>query len=266
MNPALTNQARLNPIQRASLGIGVIALIICAVAAFFDSGSFFHSYLVAYVFWVSLALGSLGIVMLHNLVGGRWGAIIRRFLESGVRTLPLMAVMVIPILLGVPVLYEWSHHEVVAHDAVLRHKEGYLNPTSFIVRTVFYFAIWISLFRCRWRVIVNRARLSSPEGHQRSGNHRILIFRNVRGGRLDHVIRAALVLDDLWRDLPGRTGSADACILHGAAGFCFRSRAVRGASRSLVVSRPREPASRLYLFVGIYFVFSVPDHLVRKHT
>jgi hypothetical protein len=56
-----------------------------------------------------------------------------------------MAVMVIPILLGVPVLYEWSHHEVVAHDAVLRHKEGYLNPTSFIVRTVFYFAIWIGL-------------------------------------------------------------------------------------------------------------------------
>jgi hypothetical protein len=145
MNPALTNQARLNRIQRASLGIGVVALVICAVAGFFDSGSFFHSYLVAYVFWVSLALGSLGIVMLHNLVGGRWGAIIRRFLESGVRTLPLMAVLVIPILLGIPVLYEWSHHEVVAHDAVLRHKEGYLNPTSFIVRTVFYFAIWIGL-------------------------------------------------------------------------------------------------------------------------
>src|SRR5688572_26294912 len=117
MNPAVTDDARLIRIQRSSLGIGVIALITCAIAAFFDSRSFFRSYLIAYVFWVSLALGSLGVVMLHNLVGGRWGAIIRRFLESGMRTLPLMAVLVIPILLWIPALYEWSHHEAVAHDA-----------------------------------------------------------------------------------------------------------------------------------------------------
>jgi hypothetical protein len=145
MNPAVTSDARLNRIQRTSLGIGVVALIICAVAAFFDSGSFFRSYLIAYVFWVSLALGSLGIVMLHNLVGGRWGAIIRRFLESGMRTLPLMAVLVIPILAGIPAIYEWSHHEAVANDAVLRHKEPYLNTVFFVIRTVFYFVVWIGI-------------------------------------------------------------------------------------------------------------------------
>lgn len=145
MNAAAIQDERFSRIQRTSLGVGVVALGICAVAAFFDSGSFFHSYLVAYVFWVSLALGSLGVVMLHNLVGGRWGAIIRRFLESGVRTLPLMAILAIPILLGIPVLYEWSHHEAIVHDAVLRHKEAYLNPTSFIVRTVLYFVIWIGM-------------------------------------------------------------------------------------------------------------------------
>jgi hypothetical protein len=145
MNPALTDDARLNRIQRGALGIGVVALVICGVAAIFDSGSFFRSYLIAYVFWVSLALGSLGVVLMHNLVGGRWGAIIRRFLECGVRTLPLMAILILPILFGIPALYEWSHHEVVEHDAVLRHKAGYLNPAAFIIRTVFYFVLWIGM-------------------------------------------------------------------------------------------------------------------------
>jgi hypothetical protein len=145
MSPAVTHDEQLNRIQRMSLVIGVIALAGCALAAFLDSGAFFRSYLIAYVFWVSLALGSLGVVMLHNLVGGRWGAIIRRFLESGVKTLPLMALLVIPILLGIPALYEWSHHDVVAQDPVLRHKEAYLNPTAFIIRTAFYFAIWIGI-------------------------------------------------------------------------------------------------------------------------
>src|SRR5688572_4425071 len=145
MNPAVTDDARLTRIGRNSLVIGVAALVVCGIAAFIDSRSFFRSYLIAYVFWVSLALGSLGVVMLHNLVGGRWGAIIRRFLESGMRTLPLMAILVIPILLGIPFLYEWSHHEAVAQDAVLRHKEGYLNVTFFIARTVLYFAIWIGI-------------------------------------------------------------------------------------------------------------------------
>jgi hypothetical protein len=145
VTPVVSSDARLNRIQRSSLGIGVIALLICLVAAFIDAKSFFLSYLIAYVFWVSLALGSLGVVMLHNLAGGRWGAIIRRFLESGMQTLPIMAVLVIPILLGIPFLYEWSHQEALAHDAVLRHKETYLNPAFFIVRTVLYFAIWIGI-------------------------------------------------------------------------------------------------------------------------
>ena len=145
MSPALAEDAGLNRIQRSALVIGVIALALCLFAAFTDSALFYRSYLVAYVFWVSLALGSLGVAMLHNLVGGRWGAIIRRFLECGMRTLPLMAVLVIPILLGIPALYEWSHAEALEHDAVLRHKQAYLNATFFIVRTAFYFALWIGL-------------------------------------------------------------------------------------------------------------------------
>ncbi|MBI1898555.1 MAG: hypothetical protein HYZ57_09495 [Acidobacteria bacterium] len=131
--------------QRMALLVGIAALAATAVGAFLDSGQFFRSYLIAYLFWLGLALGSLGILMLHNLAGGRWGVLIRRFLESAARTLPLMAALVIPILLGIPSLYEWSHQDVVAHDPVLLHKQGYLNVPFFVARTVFYFALWMVL-------------------------------------------------------------------------------------------------------------------------
>src|SRR5437762_6815681 len=86
------------------------------VAAMIDQ--LFRSYLIAYLFWFGIALGCLPLLMLHHLVGGTWGFVIRRILEAGTRTLPLMIVLFIPILLGMHSLYEWSHPEVVAQDPV----------------------------------------------------------------------------------------------------------------------------------------------------
>jgi hypothetical protein len=81
--------------------------------------------------------------MIHQVSGGGWGFSIRRFLEAGTRTLPLMFVFSLPILfLGIHDLYEWSHVEVVAKDALLSYKEPYLNESSFVVRNFIYFAIW----------------------------------------------------------------------------------------------------------------------------
>ena len=132
-------------IQRVAWAVGAAALALCIFGAFLDATEFFRSYLLAYLFWVSLALGSLGIVLLHNLVGGKWGVVIGQFLDSGVRTLPLMALLIVPLLAGIPLIYEWAHNDVVAHDALLRHKSPYLNVPFFVVRTALYFAIWIGL-------------------------------------------------------------------------------------------------------------------------
>jgi hypothetical protein len=53
----------------------------------------FHTYLTAYSFWLALALGCLSILMVHNLAGGYWGAVLRRPLEAGAMTLPLLALL-----------------------------------------------------------------------------------------------------------------------------------------------------------------------------
>lgn len=123
----------------------------------------FHAYLTAYFFWLALALGCLSILMIHNLAGGYWGAVLRRPLEAAAGTLPLLAVLFIPILLGSAQLYPWLHGDLtVSPEAAaaaqaaphldLSFKAWYLNTPFVIGRAVVYFAIWIllALLLIRW--------------------------------------------------------------------------------------------------------------------
>jgi hypothetical protein len=129
--------------QRMALLAGIAASLLSAVGAFLAPQQFFRSYLLGYLFWLGIALGCLGIALLHQLTGGAWGNVIRRFLESGTRTLPLLALLFVPIVFGLPHLYEWTHPEVVAADHVLQHKSAYLNVPFLLGRAAFYFAVWI---------------------------------------------------------------------------------------------------------------------------
>jgi len=104
---------------------------------------FFRSYLFAFVFWLGLPLGCTAIRLIHNLVSGTWGFPLRRPLESATKTLSLMAVLVVPILFRLPVLYSWADPSKVAGDPLLQYKHAYLNAPFFVVRTVIYFSIWI---------------------------------------------------------------------------------------------------------------------------
>jgi hypothetical protein len=66
----------------------------------------------------------------------------------------VMALLFIPLLLGLNRLYIWAQPEVVAQDALLQHKEPYLNIPFFIGRAVLYFIIWggtIFLLQRWWR-------------------------------------------------------------------------------------------------------------------
>jgi len=134
----------VNAVQRLGLIFGAAALVLCAVGAISDPQQFYRSYIIGYVYWLGISLGCLGLLMVHHLVSGRWGFAIRRLLESGARTLPLMAILFIPLVLGRHELYEWTHAEVVSRDAILQHKQSYLNTPGFVMRTIIYFAIWLT--------------------------------------------------------------------------------------------------------------------------
>ena len=132
--------------------VGAACLLVSLLGALTATDQFFRSWLLAYLFWFAIALGALPLVMLHHLVGGKWGFATRRILESVTRTLPLMALLFVPVVLGIHSLYEWSHEDVVAQDIILQHKSPYLNSTFFVVRAALYFALWITLgfFLNRW--------------------------------------------------------------------------------------------------------------------
>ncbi|MDB6064256.1 MAG: hypothetical protein JWR26_464 [Pedosphaera sp.] len=144
MNESL--RARLNLIQLRAGMIGLMGLALCAAGAFMGGGrQFFISYLFGYLFWLGLALGCLGILMLQHLTGGRWGFVVRRFLEAGSMTLPWMALLFLPLFFGLPTLYPWARPAEVAADSVLQHKSVYLNPTAYVGRAVFFFIVWLAL-------------------------------------------------------------------------------------------------------------------------
>ena len=135
-----------------SLGVGIVFSILSCVGGWLYPGDFFRSYLMGYLFWLGLALGALGIVMMQYLTAGAWGVMTRRTLESATRTLPLLALLFVPIAFGMPHLYDWAHPDLVRKEYTLQHRAAYMNPTMFVLRAVLYFAVWyaFSYFLNRW--------------------------------------------------------------------------------------------------------------------
>ncbi len=145
MRPDSEFNQEVSRLKMPGLIVGVVAAVICAISAFAAPRYFFPAYLVAFLFWWGISLGCLALALLTHLTGGGWGRSIRRVLEVGYSTLPLMALAFIPLLFGMHYLYEWSIPEHVAHDQILQKKEAYLNVPFFIWRAIGYFAVWILL-------------------------------------------------------------------------------------------------------------------------
>ena len=143
MTPAIPDALRekIDRVQRAALGVGIIGVGLCILQFFLNRPAFFQSWLFAYLYWNGLVLGCTGILLLHNVVGGNWGVVIKRFAEAAAKTAPITFVGVIPILLGVHYLYIWSDPNYVAHHESVRLKQAYLNVPFWSGRAVLYFVI-----------------------------------------------------------------------------------------------------------------------------
>ena len=127
------------------LWAGTVALSVSAIGASFSPVAFFRAYLAAYLFYLGIALGSMVLLMVYHLTGGSWGFLIRRILEAGMRTLPLLAVLFLPIACGIRYLYLWAQPDVVAASPQLQYQQFYLAPTYFWIRAAVYFAVWLAM-------------------------------------------------------------------------------------------------------------------------
>jgi len=147
MNLGYTPPAELKSASMRALIVGVVFTVILLMGAFIDRAQFFHSYLVGFIFWTGITLGSLALLMLQHLTGGVWGLVIRRALEAATRTLPLILILFIPIIVGLKLIYPWTNSAWMNSVESLRQKASYLNPGFFIIRAAIYFAFWSV---CTW--------------------------------------------------------------------------------------------------------------------
>jgi hypothetical protein len=141
----LAPPAFVSALSKRALIVGVVCAVIAWVTSFNAPQQLLRGYLMGFMWCLGLTLGSLALVMLGHLTGGNWFMLGRRVMEAATRTLPLMAVMFIPIALGMKSLYTWASADaaMLAHDEVLRAKHGYLNTPFWLLRAVIYFALWL---------------------------------------------------------------------------------------------------------------------------
>lgn len=128
------------------VAFAVVGAVLYATGGVTGPRQFFQSYLVGYLFWLGAALGCLVLVMLQHVTGGAWGVVLRRVVESGSRTLWLLALLFVPVLVGAWVghLYLWADPNVVAQDRDLQAKQAYLNVPFFFFRAALFFAVWVA--------------------------------------------------------------------------------------------------------------------------
>jgi hypothetical protein len=165
--PTLPIPSALARLERGALSAGLLGFVGLAAGYLANPTQFFRSYLFGYLFWTGVAVGCLSILLISHLTGGLWGLVTRRILEAGTRTLPYMAVLFVPIVLGLGSLYTWTHP---GDDKVLQHKALFLNVPFFLGRTVFYFAVWIFVAS-----LLNRWSLELDKGES------LRVSRRLRG-------------------------------------------------------------------------------------
>ncbi|MEO1334687.1 MAG: quinol:cytochrome C oxidoreductase [Myxococcota bacterium] len=131
--------------------VGILAAVGVGATKDDHFAGFFHSYQVAYVYFLAIALGCLFFVTLQHLVRAGWSVTVRRLFEFGAGTMPVMLALslpvIVPAVLGNDGLYAWVNAETVANDHLIHHKAPYLNIPFFLIRVAIYFGLWIMMAR-----------------------------------------------------------------------------------------------------------------------
>jgi hypothetical protein len=150
----------LRPLSRYALGMGVALALPCLAWLARDPVQFERSYLVAFLFVLAPAGGSLALLALHRLTGGRWGDALSELLTAAARSLPWLALAFVPVLLGLKAIFPWAAPGWAESEGATAHKVIFLDVRFFIARAVVYLALW------SWLARVTLSRPMDPESNR----------------------------------------------------------------------------------------------------
>lgn len=145
----------------AGIAMTVISVAVGMSEAFLEQ--FYFSYLIGWVFCVSIALGCLFIVLIKHLVRSKWIVSLRRIPEASAASFPLLIILSIPVIIGLLDPHGPYHHwttEGIAdptsehYDEIVSGKVAYLNIPFFLGRMAFYFIAWTFISSRLWRLSV----------------------------------------------------------------------------------------------------------------
>jgi len=125
--------AELGRLSGRAMAIAAVGILAAIGGYFAAPDAFWQSYLIAYIFWIGITIGSLAVLMVQHLSGGAWTMISRRVLEAAARNVPLMAVLFLPIWFNLAKLYPWAHPDPADEkmQEIIHQKGAYLNVPFF---------------------------------------------------------------------------------------------------------------------------------------
>jgi len=140
----VNNIVQLSRWRTRALLFGIVAAVVSVVGAFISREQFFHSYLFAWLFWSGISFGALVVLMMQFITGGLWGLALRNLALAALTTVPLMALLFLPVLLGMHDIYPWTHG-VMSETGGYHHKAQWLSIPFFTARSIFYFAVVVTI-------------------------------------------------------------------------------------------------------------------------
>ena len=153
---------------------GIAGGVVCAAGAIIQPAAFWPGYLVAYVFWLGIGLGSLGILLLHWLTGGRWGWSVSRPLVAATQTLLLATILFLPFIGSGSSLYPIGNDD--SHSDLNARQEWYFSLPFFFGRAAGYFAVWILTAVAIMRVYRRSGETGVIGGGARKAAFGLLLF------------------------------------------------------------------------------------------
>lgn len=160
-------------LDRPSLQWGLLvaaaaALLGLAVAAALWPREGLAAWLIAATYWLAVALGCLVMLMVQHLTGGMWGLLLRRILEAASQTFVLLALAMVPVLVGLAYLYPWAAADTADPSGASLHppldeaKAAYFSRPAFFGRAAVYFVLWWWFAWRLWRASGEEDQTADP--------------------------------------------------------------------------------------------------------